>query len=295
MVKPQEDGRVLLDVLVERSGGSRRAAKRLLDERRVFVNGRRIWMARHRLNDGDRVEIQGDPAPAPSARPEPEALPVLYEDDEYLVVNKPAGRLSNADEHSIEAELRNRRQEPDIQAVHRLDRDTTGCLWFARSRKAFESAVACFREDRVQKTYEAIVIGAWPRGQTVLRKPLDGKTALTQVEVVRSNARASLLRLTLMTGRMHQVRRHVLDAGFPLAGDKHYGATFALPPEFRRLPRQMLHALALSCPHPLHPEKHLAARAPRPHDFQDTLHALDLAPEAVRAGGSYRGGGRRPR
>jgi 23S rRNA pseudouridine1911/1915/1917 synthase len=285
MIKPEEDGLGLLDVLVARGGGARRAAKRLLDERQVFVNGRRIWMAKHRMNAGDRVElpptagpVAADAGPRARTRPaEPDLPPPLYEDDEYLVLNKPAGWLSNDDPDSIETWLNRRRPGEDWRAVHRLDRDTSGCLWFARTEEARAAAVERFRAMEVRKRYDAIVIGRFPERLRRIDTPLDGQPAETKIAISAAAESASRLRIELVTGRTHQIRRHLLEAGFPLAGDRQYVDRRPLPPALRTLPRQMLHAAELRSPHPRRPDTVLQARAPLPADFRAALRALGLA------------------
>lgn len=283
MIVGREDEEELIAFLSARLGASRRAAKRLLDERGVFVNGRRVWMARHRLRPGDDVRLQAgirliaERAPA-----------VLLETSGALVVDKPAGRLSNEGDGSVEALMRTARNEPGLRAVHRLDRDTTGCLWLARSEADWAAAVEAFRGLRVRKVYEAIVVGRYPRASDVLDQPVDGQTARTLVERLSANERASRLRLTLETGRTHQIRKHLLAAGHPVAGDRHYGASRALDREFRLLPRQMLHAFELEAV--LADGTPLRARAPLPPDFRSALRVFGLESEP---GAGSSGTGRR--
>lgn len=267
----EAEGLDLLTFLSDQGALSRRAAKRLLDERGVFVNGRRVWMAHHRLRAGDEVEIQRA-SPAEERR----ALPLLAETPEALVVNKPAGRLTNEDPSSVEAELQRIRNEPEIRAVHRLDRDTTGCLWFSRSASAHDAAVRAFKTMSVRKVYEAIVLGRYPRPRDLLEEPIEGREARTRVERLSYTARVSRLRLTLETGRTHQIRQHLLGAGYPIAGDKTYGAARSLEADFRALPRQMLHAIELEA-HPAGGEP-IHVRAPLPEDYLAALKTLGLLP-----------------
>ncbi len=287
MVKPEEDGWLLLDMLVARGGGSRRAAKRRLDERRVFINGRRVWMARHTVRAGDRIELpdalpenSSDRTAPRSGRSAPSrdsaGLRILYEDADYLVADKPAGLVTNESAGSLEALLRRERNDSGWRAVHRLDRDTTGCVWFAHSDAAFDAAVEIFRAHRVKKIYDAIVLGRFPPGLRRMDDPIDGQPAETWAEIVEAHDTVSHLRLRITTGRTHQIRRHLLAADHPLAGDKHYGASRELGPELRALPRQMLHATDLSAPHPLRPEIRIHARAPMPDDFRSALRRLRL-------------------
>lgn len=270
-------GAELIEFIAGHLGCSRRAAKRLLDERRVFVNGRRVWMARHRLSAGDRIEAHGLAGLEEGAGAggwKGAAVPVLARSADFWIVDKPAGWLSNGP-GSIEERLRAEHRIPELRAAHRLDRDTTGCLLIALSAAAFERAVVVFRSGVVVKIYEAIVLGRYPPDRRELDERIDGETARTFVDVLASHDRASHLRLRIETGRTHQIRRHLLGAGHPIAGDKSYGTGRACPEEFRRLPRQMLHARELTLPDPSGgPALH--ANAPLPGDFCKALEALGL-------------------
>jgi 23S rRNA pseudouridine1911/1915/1917 synthase len=261
--------------LAAAAGVSRKQAKRWLDTRAVFVNGRRVWMAHHRLAADDRVEL-ATPAAEPGPRAAGDAAPVavLHEDPHYLVVDKPAGWLSNGP-GSLEERLRRERPEPGLVAVHRLDRDTTGCFLFARSEEARRAAVEVFRRREVGKVYEAIVLGSFPRGVRTFAQPVDGQAASTEVTLLRAGPAASLVEVRIGTGRTHQIRVHLLGAGHPVAGDKAYGTSRALPAALRAVPRQMLHARRLRLVHPLGGPP-VVAEAPRPHDFAETLHRLRL-------------------
>lgn len=270
MAKPEEDGLDLWSVLTARLKVSRRAAKRLLDERRVFVQGKRIWMAHHRLHAGDRIEIQGAVETPAVYR----GLPILFEDAHYLVIDKPPALLSNGAD-SVEERLREERGDQELMVAHRLDRDTSGCLLVARGRAALDAAIGVFREHDVLKLYHAICVGAYPRHLRELNAPVDGQPAVTEVEVADSVAHASHLLVRIPTGRTHQIRKHLQGAGYPIAGDRAYGTAGAQSPVFRALPRQMLHAAQLEFPHPLG-GKVVRARSPLPKDFAQALRALGL-------------------
>lgn len=267
---PRQDAHSdLLTFLSDRMLLSRRAAKRLLDERMVFVNGQRIWMAHHRLHADDQVEVR-----RPHVAPEPDrAIRLLTETADALVVDKPAGLLTTGDDWSVDVRLRKERDEPDLVAVHRLDRETTGCLWLARSAEALDRAIRLFRNGQVHKVYEAIVLGRFPRSEALLDSPIEGRTALTRVERIAVNPRATRLRIRIETGRTHQIRKHLLEAGFPIAGDKQYGASRRLDSDLRDLPRQMLHAAKLEAATDGAP---LRATAPLPADFRAALNLLGL-------------------
>ncbi len=264
-----DDGQPIERVLMRRLDLSRRAARRLLDTRRVFVNGRRVWIAHHPVRDGDRIETPTEPS-----RPDVRPIPILYQDADLLVVDKPAARVTTGDE-GVEGWLRRQRGEPELCAVHRLDRDTTGCLLIARTAAARDRMVSEFRAGRVHKRYRAIVIGRWTSPRAEIRTPLEGKPAITRVRLISATDTASHLELEIETGRTHQIRRHLAAAGHPVAGDPLYGGGRLIGPELRAVPRQMLHAEQLQfsgCS-----GQSVKVVAPLPADFRATLHRLGLA------------------
>ncbi len=268
-VRPAENGESLLDFLAGKLNLSKKKAKQLLDDRRVFVNGRRIWMARHALESGDEVE-----AHVSAESRAPRILPILYEDADVVVVNKPAGVLANGPD-SLETFLQESLKTPSLAAVHRLDRDTTGCLLFARHETARRALVSLFEGKEVHKTYHAIVVGRVPPGTREIAVPIDGKTARSRLTVLSANRQAGHLRVNLETGRTHQIRKHLLAIHHPLAGDKEYAGHQPLPPVFRTIPRQMLHAAVLSFPHPAMGTT-IRVEAALPPDFRMCLSKLGL-------------------
>ena len=182
-------GKSLQDFLAAWLGVSRRAAKAVIDGRSVWVNRRCVWIAHHTLKSGDTVELAHAVMAAarrPVARREiapadRKHVRVLAEFGDFLVVDKPAGLLSADDPHSVEAILREQLGDPAIQAVHRLDRDTTGCLLFARSEAAWQAAVEVFKTHLVQKQYRAIVVGRFAHPHVTVDAPLDGLPAVSHV------------------------------------------------------------------------------------------------------------------
>lgn len=255
-----------------RLGISRKQAKRLLNERCVFVNQRRIWMAHHPLRSGDVVEVLARAALVP-----PEtvtSLRAIHQDESCFVIDKPAG-IASVGPDSAESRLRAR--HPEIQPVHRLDRDTSGCLLFARTEIARRSLEKQFEERVIEKVYQAIVIGPFPDTLTRIEKPVDGLTALTEFRLLRRNPIAAHIEARPRTGRTHQIRAHLQAAGYPLAGDRAYATRAVREDILRHLPRQMLHAWRLTWRDPLTGE-HRRAQATLPKDFRDALVALKLAP-----------------
>lgn len=269
-VNRPEAGASLLEFLSRRLGLSHKQAKRLLDARSVFVNRRRVWMARHALEAGDVVEVPD----VPPARRAAATIPVLFEDEHCLVVDKPPG-LTSAGPGSVEEQLR-RRHGSEATAVHRLDRDTSGCNLFARSAAARERLVALFGGHDLQKVYRAIALGRVPEDLHLLRSAVDNLEAVTRIRLLRAGAAASYLEAMPETGRTHQIRIHLQKAGHPLAGDRVYATREVDADVLRALPRQMLHAWRLRWVHPFTGAT-IGVEAPLPADFREALRALRLA------------------
>jgi RluA family pseudouridine synthase len=270
-VMASEAGQTLQDVLAGRLGLSRNRAKALLDARAVLVNRRPVWMARHAVNRGDVVEAAAGGASAAAGERE---VPVLVEERDYLVANKPAGLAANGPD-SAESALQTSRSDPSIRAVHRLDVDTSGCLLLARGDAAFEAAVARFRERAVEKIYRAIVVGRVREREREIAYPLEGRTAVTRIRVLAAAREATCLDVTIETGRTHQIRRHLSMIGHPVLGDRQYTARRVLSDREIAVPRQMLHAWSLAFPGPGN-GRPIRAEAPLPGDFRVCLSRFHL-------------------
>ena len=269
----RRNGTVLLDHLAECLGLSRRAAKTLLDDRLVFVNGRRIWMAKHLLQTRDAVELLPDaagPRPAPDA-----SVRLLLDDPLFLVADKPP-RLLTVGEKSLEIRLRDQLGLPALRAVHRLDKDTSGCVLFAKNEDARAALVAQFADGRVRKLYHALVAGNLPEPQMDVRLPVDHLPAVSHVRQVSAQTRpprCAHCTVAIETGRTHQIRIHLHHVGHPVLGDRQYFS--ARSADFPEVPRQMLHASELRFLHPA-TGKPVAAASPLPKDFREWLRLLRL-------------------
>jgi 23S rRNA pseudouridine1911/1915/1917 synthase len=270
-VAREQAGVTLQDFLARAMGLSRNRAKMLIDQRQIFINSRRVWMARHTLKTGDVVE---GPESAPSTAPRSAPLNVLVQDDHYVIVDKLAGLLAEGP-GSAETALRDQLQAPELRAAHRLDRDTSGCLLFARNTDAFDAIVEVFKAGKVLKVYHALVAGRVSEAHRTINRPLDNQPAVTHLQVLDANDQASHLRLKIETGRTHQVRLHMLRIGHPLLGERNYGQRLVLPQELRHVERQMLHAAALQFESPLS-KRTIRAEAPLPPDFERWLKMLRL-------------------
>jgi len=285
-VNKADSGKPLQDLLAARFGLSRRAAKAVIDGRSVWVNRRCVWIAHHALKTGDVVELpqsvvaaarrqagSAKTAIAPEVR---QHVRVLVETPDYVVVDKPAGLLTNEDARSVESILREQLKEPNLVAVHRLDRDTTGCLLFARRHAGFLAAVETFKTHRVQKTYRVIVAGRFPHAHEIVNTPLDGQPALSRVTRETVGDEASFLRVSIETGRTNQIRRHLAGIRFPVVGDRTFGLKSARDARLMTVPRQMLHAATLILPDPLRKGEEIKAHAPLPADFRAALRLFGM-------------------
>jgi 23S rRNA pseudouridine1911/1915/1917 synthase len=276
------DSKILQDFLAAKFSLSRRSAKAVIDGRNVWVNRKCVWMARFSLKTGDIVEVPSEvvkcalrqnarSAEESSKTPVKRHVRVLWSNDSYLVCDKPAGIVSCDDPRSVESILREQESIPTLEAVHRLDRDTTGCLMFARNHAALQAAVEIFKTHKVTKIYHAVTVGKFPFVHQVIDSPLDNKPAVTRVKREAAGAEASFLRLRIETGRTNQIRRHLASVRAPIVGDRVFGLKSAREAKLMNVPRQMLHASTLSLPDPLNPREEIKVHSPLPADFRGAL------------------------
>ena len=217
---------------------------RVLRSGQVRVNSGRV-RPDYRLRTGDRVRLPPLRLPAAARRPAPRPLdlPVVHEDAALLVIDKPSGIAvhggSGISYGVIESLRAARPQAKFLELVHRLDRDTSGLLMVAKKRSALLELHRMLREGEVEKRYVAAVQGRWRGGARELNAALHkyvtasgerrvsvregGVRALTRVRPLAAADAFSLLELTLLTGRTHQIRVHLAHAGHPVVGDDKYG------------------------------------------------------------------------
>lgn len=282
---------------------------RILRSGEVRVNGGRITQT-YRLKEGDELRIPPIRVAAPNAAAVSPQAPlrefeIVFEDEHFLVLNKPAGLAvhggSGVSFGVIELLRRQRPQAKFLELAHRLDRETSGLLIVGKKRAALNHIQDQMREGGIEKRYYALVRGRWLNqmqhvklalhkfltegGERRVTASHEGKPAHSIVRLVARWARYSLVEVELKTGRTHQIRVHMQTLGFPLLGDDKYG-DFTLNKQLVRegLPRMFLHAAHLVLTHPVSGER-LSLRAALPPDLGAYLHHLD--DEQPREHGSY--------
>ncbi|MEO8378038.1 MAG: RluA family pseudouridine synthase [Acidobacteriota bacterium] len=273
----------LLDALAQLfPDSSKTTLRQMLQAGRVRVNGEVEKNARCALDRGDTIELGQKSAPVTL----PPELAILHEDAAVIVVLKANGLLTVATERERETTAQaylnvylKEKGEERIHVVHRLDRETSGVLVFAKTFEAREALKEKFAEHDVDRVYVAIVEGELtPPSGTIRsflreRKDLrmesvdahpDAKLAVTHYRTIESNGKLSMLEIRLETGRKNQIRTHLTEAGHPVVGDRLYGSTI------NPLGRLGLHAKLLGFDHPV-TGKRLVFTAPLPKVFKSAM------------------------
>jgi 23S rRNA pseudouridine1911/1915/1917 synthase len=276
---------------------SRSQVQRLMDKGLVLVNARQARPSL-RLRAGDLIRMTVPPPEQVTLVPEAIPLDIVYEDQDLLVVNKPAGLVVHPAVGHHRGTLVNALLDhcPDLSGiggylrpgiVHRLDKDTSGLLLVSKSDLAHQGLSAGLKAHQIKRKYLALVCGELRSGQGLIDAPLGrdpkdrkriavvagGRTAVTHYGIKERFSGYTLLDVELETGRTHQIRVHLAYAGYPVAGDPVYGP--------RRnplgLPGQALHAYRIVFTHPRTGEP-LAFEAPLPPVFEDALALLRRSP-----------------
>jgi 23S rRNA pseudouridine1911/1915/1917 synthase len=294
-----------LDTFLRRkfSSTSRVVLKRLIEQGHVRVNGRTVKPT-HAPRAGEQIKIHWPEVKPAEAQPEKIPLDILFEDKSLLVLNKPAGLVvhpaAGHEEHTLVNALLHHCKgslsgiggvaRPGI--VHRLDKETSGCLVIAKNDETHLALSAQFAGRKVGKIYNAIVCGELAREsgeihaaiarhpshrkRMAVRDDKSGRAAHTSYRVLEKLNSATFVEAQIHTGRTHQIRVHFQFLGHPLVGDETYGARQnARLKELANYaaPRVMLHARELSFVHP-RTEKEMSFEAPLPKDFRDVLKSL---------------------
>jgi 23S rRNA pseudouridine1911/1915/1917 synthase len=269
----------LLDALGQLYPDSTKTTLRqMLQAGRVRVNGEVEKNARRELDAGELVEV-GQKAVQPALPP---GLAILHEDDDVIVVLKSHGLLTVATEREREATAQaylnvylKEKGGERIHVVHRIDRETSGVLVFAKNFEAREALKEKFAAHDVERVYVAVIEGEMDPPQGTIRSHLrerrdlrmesvdfhpDAKLAVTHYRTIETNGRYSMLEIRLETGRKNQIRTHLAEAGHPVVGDRMYGSTV------NPLGRLGLHAKILGFDHPKTGKK-LVFTVPVPRGF----------------------------
>lgn len=289
------------------AGHSRSSLQKYLKKGFVELNGKVCESNKTLVNEEDILKVtfpacgKNDPL---QIEGEDIALDILYEDESMLVVNKEAGMVVHPAAGNWSGTLVNAlaNKYPSLGdefssvdgtrpgIVHRLDKDTSGCLVVAKTPESLYKIAGSFQEKNVKKTYYAIVCGFLKekKGEIINligRHPADrkkmavvqknGREAVTRYMVTSEGTdsegrKASLVKVRILTGRTHQIRVHMAFLGHPVAGDSTYGGAKKIPEK-----RQMLHAKKLVLPHPVSGEK-LEISSPFPEDFRKCAERFSL-------------------
>ncbi len=285
---------------------SRRRAREVIEKGQVSVEGEIVREPGRAVAQDQAIDWNPNRKALSRARL---SLPRLYEDEDVLIVDKPAGLLSvptsgdaSETEDSALARVADYARHrgahaPYVGRVHRLDRDTSGALAFALSPEARQGLIALFRDHRIERVYLALVRGEPATDAGVVDAPIrdtyvSGRRGVARPGEAASQARtgwrirerlgpATLLEVRLETGRQHQVRAHLAHVGLPVVGDSVYGDVRPLARGLvaRRL---MLHAWRLAFRHPISGAQ-VAVTSPLPPDFSEILDGLRRRTGATRS------------
>jgi 23S rRNA pseudouridine1911/1915/1917 synthase len=281
---------------------SRALVRAWIDAGAVQVDGRPL-RGKDRVLGGERVDIRAQLPADSRVAPEEIPLTVVFEDQALLVIDKPAGLVVHPGAGNARHTLQNALLAlgpqlalvPRAGLVHRLDKETSGLLLVARTTEAHAALVAALAARSVVREYLAVCTGVMTGGGTIdqpigrhrtqrtrMAVRTDGRAAVTHYRIVRRFRAHTLARVTLETGRTHQIRVHLAHIGYPIVGDPVYGGRRRLPAgcgpalarELQAFSRQALHAARLKLRHPL-TGRELEWEAPLPADMQRLLAALE--------------------
>ncbi|NBD27634.1 RluA family pseudouridine synthase [Paenibacillus glycinis] len=246
------------------AGEGRNAIKSMLSRGQIAVDGKPVKLYNYALQPGQKVAVSKERI---AEKPPLIGLTILHEDDDIIVVVKDAGLLSIASEQESEltayrqltAHVRASDPRSRIFVLHRLDRDTSGVMMFAKNEQAQQELQTTWQDSVEERTYIALVEGKVKKPEGTIssylkesktlkmystNNPTDAQHAVTHYKVLQSNASFSLLEVSLETGRKNQIRVHMEDIGHPIVGDKKYGS------RSRAIGRLGLHARVLAFKHP---------------------------------------------
>jgi len=287
-------------LMTQLKGAPKNLIYRIVRKGEVRVNKGRI-KPDYKLKTGDLVRVPPVKLPAPNAPPavgkgleKQLREAILYESAGLLIVNKPHGLAVHGGSGINLGLIESLRQlypnERSLELVHRLDRDTSGCIMVAKKRSTLRAIHAQLREGGIDKVYQALVIGGWPRscqkvdaplmknvvqsGERMVRVAQDGKRCITSYRVLQNLGQFTLIEAKPITGRTHQIRVHCQHMGHPIVGDPKYGLDDVnLIQRQLGLNRLFLHAAQLRLVDPS-TDKKIDVRAPLDQRLQSAVDRL---------------------
>ncbi|HEY9114286.1 MAG TPA: RluA family pseudouridine synthase [Bacteroidales bacterium] len=263
-----ENTELMKFLIVQLPQKSRNNIKSLLANKQVFVDGTAIKQFNHPLVPGQEVEIRWNRIPEEKKY---RGITIVFEDNDLIVIDKHAGMLSIATDNKLEEtaynmlskHVKSQGNTNKIFVVHRLDRETSGLMMFAKSEQVQQTLQKNWSDIVTERSYIAIVEGAPEKTEGTItsylreskalivyssQNPKDGTKAVTNYQVMRVNKDFAMLKVSLETGKKNQVRVHMQDIGHPVIGDKKYGSRIS------PIGRLGLHAWILAFKHPVNGE-----------------------------------------
>lgn len=281
--------------LSEKTEYSRTAIQRLIDEEKIKVNEKKEKSS-YKVQNGDKIEIEEEPAKETELKAQDIPLEILYEDNDIIVVNKPKGMVVHPANGNPDGTLVNAIMSickdslsgiggeirPGI--VHRLDKNTSGAIIIAKNDKAHIALSDGLKNHEIKKTYIALVRGIVKENNATINMPIarskkdrkkmdvdkNGKEAITHFKVIKRYQDCTLLEINIETGRTHQIRVHLSHIGYPIIGDEVYSNG----KNKWNIEGQCLHAKCLDFKHPI-TGKEMHIEAELPGYFKEILEELD--------------------
>ena len=279
-----DEGKRIDIYLSEKEEYSRTAVQRLIEENKITVNGNKV-KASYKVQNGDKIEIEEEPAKDIKLKAQDIPLEILYEDNDIIVVNKPKGMVvhpanGNPDGTLVNAVMAICKDSlsgiggeirPGI--VHRLDKNTSGAIIVAKNDKSHIALSDELKKHEIKKTYIALVRGIVKENNATINMPIarskkdrkkmavdkNGKEAVTHFKVIERFTNCTLLEINIETGRTHQIRVHLSHIGYPIIGDDVYSNG----KNKWNIEGQCLHAKSLDFKHPITgKEMHIEAELP---------------------------------
>lgn len=296
LIVENEESKRIDAYISENTEYSRTAVQRLIEENKIIVNGKKE-KASYKVQNGDKIEIEEQPAKEIELKAQDIPLEILYEDDDIIVVNKPKGMVvhpanGNPDGTLVNAVMAICKDSlsgiggeirPGI--VHRLDKNTSGAIIIAKNDKAHINLSEQLKNHEIKKTYIALVRGVVKENNATINMPIgrskkdrkkmdvdkNGKEAITHFKVLKRYKDCTLLEINIETGRTHQIRVHLSHIGYPIIGDEVYSNG----KNKWNIEGQCLHAKSLDFKHPI-TGKNMHIEAPIPEYFENIIKELDI-------------------